>query len=522
MTQSVQLRASLVWRDEVMGDVVLTRPRALTVGTAPGCTFLVPDVGLPPKFKIIKPGNRGYLLTLGHRMRGTIAVDGGKRDVSEFVRRGGEGEPAIAPKDGSSFRATPIGGRDWGVIELDATGDYKLFFQFVPVEAPLPRLSFGRYREVAAIGALILAAALAFPSYATVIVLCAMLGTAVFEIVLGFLYSTDDDFTRPAIAFSILVFGLLLGGLYIWGNLGNNENPFVPPGPRELTAAYLIERLQEEPPPPPPPPPPPQPPTDGAKKEQKKAEAAPKEPTKKPSNAASQNKAGKSGGEGEERMERKDAPEERKVESRVTEDIDRGRNTNDDKIADVMAMLAAKGPEDRGKDPGQGHGRGGGAGDELDGTGTRGDSRGNGTGGDGQSRGTHKTTGNAPKDRDPPGGGTGGTGSAPKEAKVSVKGGSGDFGHGLTRAQVDKVVRAAGGMLKRCYQKELDKDKSLGGVITVHFTIDSSGRVTSKNATKDTVNSAKVKDCVLRNIGKLSFPKSDGGANVTYPFGFDA
>ena len=98
--RAVQLRASLVWRDEVMGDVVLTKPRAITVGTGPRSTFVIPDLGLPDRYAIVKPGNRGYLLTLGESMRGTLNIDGSPRDVEEFVRRGGEGEAA------TSFRAT--------------------------------------------------------------------------------------------------------------------------------------------------------------------------------------------------------------------------------------------------------------------------------------------------------------------------------------------------------------------------------------------------------------------------------
>ena len=76
----------------------------------------------------MRPGNRGYLLTLGERMRGTICIDGEEKDVAEFVRRGGEGDGP------GGFRATPISGKDWGVVDLDETGDYKLFFQFVPLE----------------------------------------------------------------------------------------------------------------------------------------------------------------------------------------------------------------------------------------------------------------------------------------------------------------------------------------------------------------------------------------------------
>src|SRR4029077_17289599 len=77
---------------------------------------------------IVRPGNRGYLLTLGERMRGTICIDGEQKDVAELVRSGGAG--------GSS--ATPISGKDWGVIDLDESGDYKVFFQFVPVQDAQP------------------------------------------------------------------------------------------------------------------------------------------------------------------------------------------------------------------------------------------------------------------------------------------------------------------------------------------------------------------------------------------------
>src|SRR5690349_13898212 len=292
--RSVQLRASLVWRDEVMGDVVLTSPGPLTIGSSPKCTFIVPDLGLPPRFAIIKPGNRGYLLTLGQRMRGTIGIDGQEKDVEEFVTRTGEGIDAKQ----SQFRATPIGGRDWGVVDLDESGDYKLFFQFVPVEAPLPKVTFARYREVAIVALLILVGAIAFPSYATVIILVAMLGTALFEVVLGFVTADDDDFTRPAIAFSIILFALLLGVVF---KFRSKENPWVPPGPRELTAGYLVDRLEVEPPEPPPPPP------EKTKGPVAQKTAAAKEGKKENSKAATKREEGKSGGLGKVRAADPDA-----------------------------------------------------------------------------------------------------------------------------------------------------------------------------------------------------------------------
>ncbi|HEY0191895.1 MAG TPA: hypothetical protein VGC42_12325, partial [Kofleriaceae bacterium] len=125
---SSALRVALIWNDEVMEDVVLEKPRPITIGPGGGTTFTVPEIGLPASFALVRPGNRGYLLTLGERMSGTICLDGREKDVAELVaREGGSG----------GFCATAIGGRDWGVIELDASGRFKIFFQFVTLdEAP--------------------------------------------------------------------------------------------------------------------------------------------------------------------------------------------------------------------------------------------------------------------------------------------------------------------------------------------------------------------------------------------------
>src|SRR3954451_9985902 len=127
---TVALRTALIWNDEVMDDVVLHKPTKITIGSVGKPTFIVPDVGLPKDFAIVRPGNRGYLLTLGERMRGTICLDGQEKDVHQFVQSNAES---------GGFAATPISGKDWGVVELDESGDYKLFFQFVAVEdAPSP------------------------------------------------------------------------------------------------------------------------------------------------------------------------------------------------------------------------------------------------------------------------------------------------------------------------------------------------------------------------------------------------
>jgi hypothetical protein len=509
--REVQLRVSLVWRDEVMADVVLPRPRPVTLGASPKCTFVVPELGLPPRFAIVKPDNRGYLLTLGPRMRGTIQVDGASRDVEEFVQRRGEGEAA------TSFRATPIGGRDWGLIDLDESGDYRLFFQFVPVEAPLPRLRLGRYREVAAIGAAVLAAVAAFPTYATVILVGTMLGTAVFELALGVLFAEEDDYTRPAIAFSILLFAILLAAARTFAV---DEQRGVPPGPRELTAGYLIDRLEgpihREPEPEPEP-------TAAA---EPAAPAAPDEPTaetpRRP--AARQGEAGRAGGAGAARAAAPDADEGPPAPP------DKGLFTGANR-AQLGRVTAApldlsrytgmtRGPRQEG-DAGRGRGTGSGVGDDLAGTGTRRGAKGTGRGGGGAAEGDFVAQGQVDVGETRAPRGRGGTGSGVKEAQVAFAKAEGDFTGGLSREEVERVVRSRKGTIHACYQRAVNRDRSLAGKLVVNFRIGADGKVASVRIEpgKSSLRSAEVESCIKRQIQGLQFP-AKGGAIVNYPFIF--
>src|SRR5664279_193155 len=124
MAKRAALRTSLIWHDEVMNDVVSERPRPITIGPFEGATFVTPDLGLPDGFAIVRPGSRGHVLTLGGEMRGTVCVGGVEHDVATLVKA----------SETPGFHATAIGGLDWGVIELDASGRLKLFFQFVGLD----------------------------------------------------------------------------------------------------------------------------------------------------------------------------------------------------------------------------------------------------------------------------------------------------------------------------------------------------------------------------------------------------
>lgn len=465
---AVQLRTSLVWQGEVMADHVMSVPGAITLGASARSTFVIPDLSLPADFAIIRPGNRGYLLTLGAHMRGTIHVDGKERDVAEFVRRGGEG--GDDSEASGAFRATPIGGRDWGVIDLDETGKYQLFFQFVPVQGLLPT------------------------------------STVQWELLI------------PALAFSLILHSVLVFVTYAFDD---GTNPFVYPGDRRLTGEFLINRINV------PPEPPPEPPKTGTVSTQP---AASEKGQAKNVNSATKGKAGASGGKGEqERARDPDAietpPELGPPPPKVAFLTEKNRAVLDDIIQDDIRTSLGKftglpGPKKKGG-LGYGKGTGTGVGDELGGTGTIRGGKGGGAGGGGSVEGDFVSQGKidtgetrAPK-------GSGGTGSGVKEVAVVGTGtASGDFG-GLTKEEIDKVVKSRAGLIKACYQKELDKVKGLGGKVVIKFTIDAGGTVTkaSPDGGKSTLQNAAVNDCVVRQILKLKFP-AKGGGFVNYPFIF--
>ena len=150
------LRTSLIWHDEVMADVVDERPRAITIGPATHATFVTPELGLPSDYAIVRPGRRGHVLTLGGAMRGTVCIGGVEQDVATLIAQSEAG-----------FHATAIGGIDWGVIELDASGHYKLFFAFVALdEVPAKPLFEADLEQRASLAfSTLLHAALLFSAY---------------------------------------------------------------------------------------------------------------------------------------------------------------------------------------------------------------------------------------------------------------------------------------------------------------------------------------------------------------------
>jgi hypothetical protein len=109
------------------------------------------------------------------------------------------------------------------------------------------------------------------------------------------------------------------------------------------------------------------------------------------------------------------------------------------------------------------------------------------------------------------------SGTKPVPAKTVPVGGP--PADGLTRNEIDAVIKASAGAIRSCYQAELAKSPDLAGKIVVQFRIDGAGAVASASIKSTTMKSPPVESCVVGTIKKLAFP-AKATASVTYPFIF--
>jgi len=72
-----------------------------------------------------------------------------------------------------------------------------------------------------------------------------------------------------------------------------------------------------------------------------------------------------------------------------------------------------------------------------------------------------------------------------------------------------------------CYERELQLEKDIEGRVTMNFVIALSGATRSVRVANNALGSAKVADCLSREIAKMQFKAPDGGECVVqWPFNF--
>ncbi len=147
------------------------------------------------------------------------------------------------------------------------------------------------------------------------------------------------------------------------------------------------------------------------------------------------------------------------------------------------------------------------------------------------------------------GGGLGGGGTADGLGGLGTKGrGSGASGYGsgggnfgkkgeggigsiggdpiilgaLDKSLIDAVIKRNMNQIRYCYQRELTKNPTLGGKITVKFVISKDGSVSTATTKASTMGSPAVEGCINGRFMRFQFPEPKGGGIVivSYPFIF--
>ncbi|MCW5807012.1 MAG: AgmX/PglI C-terminal domain-containing protein [Deltaproteobacteria bacterium] len=473
------LRASLIWHDEVMQDVVCERREPVTLGASGATTFVVPDVGLPDDFAILRAVSRGYVLTLGARMRGTLCLGGATVAVEELVH-------------GEAFRATPLEVADWGVIELDESGAHKLFFQFVPVEDPVPVVTRG----------MLIAGAVGWGAGSLVLTGLWLgkglgVGEALFRgaglvslalggaLLLHNLLKHDNE-SRASLVFSMVLHAAFL---FMTFQVYSHHAAYAWPQERTANVSYVVARLDQR-----------VDPTAMIVVTSKIPVVSEQRPAPPIPNAMPSTRIAVPQPARRPAVARR--PEVPGLPSTVLDEI-AGRD-----VARIKKRIGATGPRTDGPLQPQFPFK----------------TVADGDGGAPTPEQPKKTAELEIKVRPPVkvcvGEGEGCDGAGP--VTVTPTKTSDDDGPEMTEHEIKTALRARSGVFRMCFQQEVNRlGETRGGSVVVQFRIGPDGYVASSRKAAGTMASADVTACVLRNVNAVRFPAKRGSTNVTFPFVFN-
>lgn len=93
---------------------------------------------------------------------------------------------------------------------------------------------------------------------------------------------------------------------------------------------------------------------------------------------------------------------------------------------------------------------------------------------------------------------------------------------GLSKEDVATVIRRNHARFRFCYERELNAKPTLGGKISIRFTIAPTGRVADALVDESSLGDPSVEGCVTRVMQSLEFkaPRGGGIVVVSYPFVF--
>ena len=114
-------------------------------------------------------------------------------------------------------------------------------------------------------------------------------------------------------------------------------------------------------------------------------------------------------------------------------------------------------------------------------------------------------------------------GKKQKKKKARVRRGSGSFSGFCKQKDILRVVSGRQRGIQFCYEKELARNPTLSGKVTMSWIIGLDGKAARVQKASSSLNNAAVEGCMKRNISRWRFPKPEGGmCKIRFPFVFNA
>jgi len=86
---------------------------------------------------------------------------------------------------------------------------------------------------------------------------------------------------------------------------------------------------------------------------------------------------------------------------------------------------------------------------------------------------------------------------------------------GLSKEDIQKVVKRQISSMEICYQKALEKKSNIQGKATLQLVIDSKGQVTKVSLVSSKLKDKDLEQCIIQKIKELTFPAPEGMDKVT-------
>jgi hypothetical protein len=114
-------------------------------------------------------------------------------------------------------------------------------------------------------------------------------------------------------------------------------------------------------------------------------------------------------------------------------------------------------------------------------------------------------------------------GKKKRKKRARVRRGSGSFAGFCKEKDILKVVQARQRGIQFCYEKELARNPTLNGKVTMGWAIGLDGKAFRVVVQDTSIRNKAVEGCMTRNISRWRFPKPEGGmCQVRFPFVFNS